>query len=267
MADGGVQMLLFAAALCIGAWTPQIEFPQDAASNEMMVLRWLHFVFGIIWIGLLYFFNLVWTPALKKLDAGLRAKVYPELMSPAMGWFRWSALVTVVVGLRYFSVVLSNDAQAAGDRALLWRWFGWWFLVWFVAYALIYALQLPFKGLFGNGWVRTIGIAAVVVAASWVVLVLNGGPEVSNRHLAISVGGGLGLVMLLNTWGVVWRVQKRLIRWMKASAEQGTPMPAEAERLTHWGFITARVSLWLSFPMLFFMGAASHYPFLSAAGR
>ena len=254
-------------AVCIGGWTPHFAFPEDASSNEMMVLRWMHFVFGIIWIGLLYFFNLVWTPALKKVESGVRAKIYPELMTRAMGWFRWSAVVTVFVGLRYFSVVLMGDAQAAGNRALVGRWFGWWFLVWVVAYALIYALQLPFKGAFGSGWVRGFGIAAVVVAASWIVLAFNGGPEVSNRHLAISVGGGLGLVMLLNTWGVVWRVQKKLIRWMRASAEQGTPMPGEAERLMRWGFITARASFWLSFPMLFFMGAASHYPFLSTVAR
>src|SRR2546429_6965126 len=113
---------------------------------------------------------------------------------------------------------------------------------------------------------RVIGVSVVVIAASWLVLALNGGPNVSNAHLSISVGGGLGLVMLLNTWGVVWRVQKRLIAWTGAAAG-GTPMPAEAERLMHWGFITARVSLWLSFPMLFFMGAASHYPFLSSVAK
>jgi uncharacterized membrane protein len=260
-------MLWIMSALCVGGWAPHFAFPEDPASNEMMLLRLLHFVFGIIWIGLLYFFNLVWTPTLKKLETGERTKIYPELMSRAMGWFRWSALVTVFVGLRYFSVVLMSDAQAAGNRALVGRWFGYWFLVWFVAYALIYVLQLPFQGIVGNGWVRAIAITIVVGGASWVTLALNSGPEVSNRHLAISIGGGLGLVMLLNTWGVVWRVQKRLIRWMRASTQEGTPMPPATERMMRWGFVTARVSLWLSFPMLFFMGAASHYPFLSTVAR
>jgi uncharacterized membrane protein len=112
-----------------------------------------------------------------------------------------------------------------------------------------------------------VGIAIVVVAASWLAMALNGGANVSNAHLAISVGGGLGLVMLLNTWGVVWRVQKKLIKWARASAEQGVPMPPEAERMMRWGFLTARASFWLSFPMLFFMAAASHYPFLSTIAR
>jgi uncharacterized membrane protein len=259
-------MMVSFLAMWIGGWTPHFTFPEDVSSNELIVLRWLHFVFGIIWIGLLYFVNLVWTPTQKRLESGVRVKVYPELMSRAMAWFRWSSVITVLVGLRYFSVVLEGDALAAGDRGLVGRWFGWFFLVWFVAYALIYALQLPFKGFVGNGWVRAIGIAVVVIAASWIVLALNGGPEVSNRHLAISIGGGLGLLMLLNTWGVVWRVQKRLIAGMRA-AEQGTPMPAQAEQMMRWGFITARASFWLSFPMLFFMGAASHYPFLSTVAR
>jgi uncharacterized membrane protein len=98
-------------------------------------------------------------------------------------------------------------------------------------------------------------------------MALNGGANVSSPHLAISVGGGLGLVMLLNTWGVVWRVQKKLIAWARTSAEQGVPMPPEAQRLMRWNFLTARVSFWLSFPMLFFMAAASHYPFLSTVAR
>jgi uncharacterized membrane protein len=248
-------------------WKPHFTFLANAAANELMALRWLHFIFGIIWIGLLYFFNLVLTPSMKALEPGVRVKVYPVLMSRAMAWFRWSALVTVIVGMRYFFSLLISDARNSGNPGLALRWFGWWVLVWVVAYEGIYFLQLPAKGTRDSVWVRTIGISAIVIAASWLVLALNGREHASNGHLAISVGGGLGLVMLINTWGVVWRVQKRLIAWTRAAAEQGTPMPPEAERMMRWGFLTARTSLWLSFPMLFFMGAASHYPFLSTVAR
>jgi uncharacterized membrane protein len=106
-------------------------------------------------------------------------------------------------------------------------------------------------------------IAAVVVAAAWVVLQLNANPQSSNSHLSISVGGGLGLVLLLNVWGVVWRAQKRLIAFHRAYAENGAPIPPEAARLARWAFLASRTGFWLSFPMLFFMGAAEHYPFLS----
>ncbi|HVB85069.1 MAG TPA: hypothetical protein VNK23_00180, partial [Candidatus Dormibacteraeota bacterium] len=81
---------------------PHFSFPQDALTNEEIGLRWVHIVAGIIWIGLLYFFNLVATPTLQQIEAPVRAKLFPALMSRAMWWFRWSALVTVLAGLRYF---------------------------------------------------------------------------------------------------------------------------------------------------------------------
>src|ERR1700686_84829 len=247
-------------------WAPHFDFLRGAA-NELMMLRWLHFIFGIIWIGLLYFFNFVGTPTMKTLEHGVRVRVYPVMMSRAMAWFRWSALITVFVGMRYFFSMLMTDARNSGDSGLALRWFGWWVVVWVVAYEGIYFLQLPAKGIRDSVWVRAIGIGAIVIAASWMVMALNGGEHVSSAHLAISVGGGLGFVMLLNTWGVVWRAQKRLIAWTRAAVEQGTPLPADAERLMRWTFLTARTSLWLSFPMLFFMGASSHYPFLSTVAR
>src|ERR1700730_3495887 len=134
------------AILALPAWRPHFTFLRDGAANELMALRWLHFVFGIIWIGLLYFFNLVGTPAMQTLDAPVRVKIYPVLMSRAMAWFRWSALVTVVVGMRYFFRLLSTDAHNAGDPSLTLRWFGWWVLVWTLAFELIYMLQRPTKG-------------------------------------------------------------------------------------------------------------------------
>ena len=258
---------IFHLVITFPAWRPHFSFLGDAAANELIVLRWLHLIFGIIWIGLLYFFNFVLTPSMRALEPGVRVKVYPVLMSRAMAWFRWSALAAVVVGMRYFFSILITDARNSGNAGLALRWFGWWVLVWVVAYEGIYFFQLPAKGIRDLVWVRAVGIGALVIAASWMVMALNGGQHVSNSHLAISVGGGLGFLMLLNTWGVVWRAQKRLILWTRAAGEQGTPMPPEAERLMRWTFLTARTSMWLSFPMLFFMGVSSHYPFLSSLTR
>jgi uncharacterized membrane protein len=242
---------------------PHFSFPQGAA-NEQIFLRWTHLIAGIIWIGLLYFFNLVGTPAMQSLDPATRMKIYPVLMSRAMSWFRWSALVTVIMGLRYFLILLQADAANAGNPGLTWRWFGYWFLVWMVAYALIFPLQIPRKGPLDNGWFRAVAIAIIVIAASWIVLDLNGSRSSSNAHLSISVGGGLGLIMLMNAWGVVWRVQKKMIAWTRANSEQGTPIPPEAQHLMKWALIASRTAFWISFPMLFFMGAAEHYPFLSS---
>jgi uncharacterized membrane protein len=246
---------------------PHFNFPRGGGITELIMLRWIHLVSGIIWIGLLYFFNLVGFATLGALEPPVRAKVFPQLMSRAMSWFRWSALVTALVGLRYFFIILSADARNSGDPSLALRWLLEWFLLWLVAYVLIYPVQRPTNSALNNPFLRAITIAAIVIVASYASLFLASGSAVSNAHLCIGIGGGLGFLMLLNAWGIVWRVQKRLILWTRASVEHGTPMPAEADRLRRWGFLASRVAFWLSIPMLFFMGAAEHYPFLGISGK
>jgi len=254
------------AVMAIAA-LPQVSFPESPAITEQIALRWLHIVAGIIWIGTLYFNNLAATPALKALEPPVRAKIFPGLISRAMWWFRWSALVTVIAGLRYFWMILAADAHNAGNPSLALKWLGEWFLVWLVTFALIYPFQLPHKGILDSPWLRSIAIAAIAFAASWITLRLNANPQSSNAHLSIAIGGGMGLLMLLNAWGIIWRAQKRLIVWMRAAAEQGTPMPPEAAYLNRWAYLASRAGFWLSFPMLFFMAAAEHYPFLGGVAR
>src|ERR1700730_4120727 len=130
-------MCLWLLASFLG-WEPHFSFLSEAAANELMALRWLHFIFGIIWIGLLYFFNLVGTPSMKALEPGVRVKVYPVLMSRAMAWFRWSALVTVIVGMRYFFSLLITDGRNSGNRGWALLCFGGWLLVGRVASEGIY---------------------------------------------------------------------------------------------------------------------------------
>ena len=238
------------------------RFPVGAIATEQIVLRWTHITSAIVWIGLLYFFNLIATPTMKELEPGVRGKLFPVLMPRAMWWFRWSALVTVLAGLRYFWMMLMVDAANDGNPNLALRWLGEWFAVWLIAYVLIYPLQMPRKGLFDNPWFRAIAIGSVLFLAAVAALELNSNAPVSNNHLAIAAGGGLGLVMLLNTWGVVWRVQKRLIFWTSENIERGTPMPERAAYLARWSFIASRTGFWMSFPLIFFMAAAGHYPFL-----
>ena len=149
---------------------PHISFPSGGTATEEIALRWLHIVFGIIWIGLLYFFNLVGVPLMGSLDPAVRTKIYAPLMSRAMSWFRWSAMVTVLVGLRYFTIILKADAVNAGRPSLLWTWFGEWLGIWLVAYVIIYALQMPWGGAINQRALRGALIAIVVIAASFVAL-------------------------------------------------------------------------------------------------
>jgi uncharacterized membrane protein len=119
----------------------------DALTSPAMipyVLRWAHIMFGIIWLGHLYFFNLVNVPFQGQLDKELKPKVNPALLLRAFWWFRWSAMYTFIIGLILFvwhyiypeNAMRSPDGHMTG-RAM-WIEFGMllgiimWFNVWFV---------------------------------------------------------------------------------------------------------------------------------------
>ncbi len=62
-------------------------------------LRYLHVFAGILWIGLLYYFNFVQIPTMPKVPAELKPGVTKYIAPAALFWFRWAALSTVVTGL------------------------------------------------------------------------------------------------------------------------------------------------------------------------
>jgi uncharacterized membrane protein len=240
------------------AYASEFSIPTDFQTNFLMALRWIHFLAGITWIGLLYFFNLVNVPLMKELDPATKGKVMPTLMLRALFWFRWAAVVTVLAGLAYWGQIVASDAHNAGvsmTTPLL-----SFFVVWTITWGILYALLLPGKGIMDQGWFLAILYAIIVAHSIHLYLHWNSGGWESNRMLSIGVGGGIGWMMLLNVWGVIWRIQKRLIAWTKANAENGTPMPESAKRMARIAFLTSRANAYLSIPLLFFMGAASHYP-------
>ena len=69
------------------------------ASFWQAVFRWLHVFFGILWIGLLYYFNFVQIRVMPAIPAELKPAVSKHIAPEALFWFRWSALGTVVAGL------------------------------------------------------------------------------------------------------------------------------------------------------------------------
>src|SRR5260370_35930754 len=73
------------------------------------VFRWLHVFAGIMWIGLLYFFNFVNGPFAGTLDADSKKKVVPELMPRALFWFRWGAAWTWITGALLLGIVFYTN--------------------------------------------------------------------------------------------------------------------------------------------------------------
>ncbi|WKL56857.1 hypothetical protein Q1W73_14470 [Asticcacaulis sp. ZE23SCel15] len=63
------------------------------------VLRWLHVIFGILWVGLLYYFNFVQMRVMPEIPAEMKPAVTKYIAPEALFWFRYSALFTVIAGL------------------------------------------------------------------------------------------------------------------------------------------------------------------------
>lgn len=154
-----------------------------------MLFRWVHFLAGITWIGLLYFFNLINAAFLKSLDGPTKNVVIPKLMPAALNWFRHGATVTVLAGIALYFYMYSKGGSGA---------------------------------------------------------------------MALGIGGLLGIIMMANVHAIIWPNQKKIIAAVSAAA-QGTPAPAEMAQWGRTALLASRVNFMLSIPMLFFMGAGSHF--------
>lgn len=65
----------------------------------LFFLRWIHFLAGITWIGLLYYFNFVQTPFFAETEPPVRSGAIQKLVPRALWWFRWGAMVTFLAGI------------------------------------------------------------------------------------------------------------------------------------------------------------------------
>src|ERR1035438_9602713 len=174
--------------------SPKIQFP-GGAQTTLIVLRWIHFVAGITWVGLLYFFNLVNVPFLQELDAKSRGIVVPKLMPRALWWFRWSSVVTVLAGIAYWMHIVASDvrnAVAAGEPASADMMFGTFFGLWTLAFVIEMGLLMSPAEVLRKGPVLGLIVGIAVVAAAYIFLSLNEHGWESNRGLAMGIGGGLG---------------------------------------------------------------------------
>ncbi len=151
-----------------------------------MLLRWGHFLAGITWIGILYYFNFIQTEFFKEAEAGAKSDALQKLVPRALWWFRWGAMFTFLTGVGIMSM------RGAG---------------------------MP---------------------------------------LDIYVGALLGTFMFLNVWLIIWPKQKIVIASATQVANGGEAIPEAASSLAVAG-LASRTNTLFSIPMLFFMGASTHY--------
>jgi len=166
------------------------------------LLRWFHFLAGITWIGLLYYFNFVQTPFFgTELGGTARGPMVRGLVPNALWWFRWGAMFTFLTG---WLIVLT-------------KW----------------------------------GHDQTPLTAGYMTRILT--------------GGLLGTLMWANVWFVIWPAQRVVIASAEQVAGGGQALPDAAARGARAG-LASRTNTLLSIPMLFFMGAASHFAFTGTGG-
>jgi len=89
-----------------------------SAGGLLMVLRWIHFMAGVTWIGLLYYFNFVQGPFFNETDASTKSSATQKLVPRALWWFRWAAMVTFITGILYFGA--APQLHQPGTGIIIW---------------------------------------------------------------------------------------------------------------------------------------------------
>ncbi|HEU4430991.1 MAG TPA: urate hydroxylase PuuD [Myxococcota bacterium] len=114
----------------------------DSALTQYIefLFRWIHFLSGIVWIGMLYYFNLVQTPFFgTELGGGVKGVMTRGLVPNAMWWFRWGAMFTFLSGwlivlMKLGHGVLLSDPYMTriltGGLLGTLMWFNVWFIIW-----------------------------------------------------------------------------------------------------------------------------------------
>jgi uncharacterized membrane protein len=240
----------------------ELFHPPNSDALLRIALRWFHFVAGITWIGLLYFFNLVNVPVQKALDPDTKKKVNPDMLGRALWYFRWGAVVTVLAGLTYFAMyILAPDVRNAntlgGGTINVWLILGAWLTYPIVLFVVEFLLIKKVPALTKDGRVFAVVMIVLVAIVTWglvsfftSMLMAGGESYASNKTYSIGIGGAYGIVMMLNVWGIIWPNNKRIL-----AATAGTG-PAAPPELARQAFLASRTNAWLSLPMLLFMGTS-----------
>ena len=144
--------------------------------TDQAFFRAFHILFGITWIGLLYYFNFIQGEYVKIADPDAKADVFKKLAPNALWWFRWAALFTFLTGV----ILLHQISVRIGTEIIL--------------------------------------------------------------------GSTMGILMLLNVWGIIWPNQKIVLGLKEGDASVAGPKAA----------LASRTNTLFSVPMLMFMVYSAH---------
>jgi uncharacterized membrane protein len=205
------------------------------------IFRWLHVFFGILWIGLLYFFNWVNSAFAPTMDAETKKKVVPELMPRALYWFRWGAAFTWITGVLLLLIVYYHQKTAFEGQVAHWD------LSTIVMIALVFAAPFIYDALV-KGPLKdpTTTFVAGALLSFVVLLLFDYWAHFSYRGYAIHLGGMFGTIMAFNVWFRIWPSQRAIIT---ATKNGQAPDPA----LVALAGLRSRHNTYMSVPLVFMM--------------
>ena len=106
----------------------------------LFAMRWLHVTAGVMWIGLLWYFNFVQTPSMPKIPDEQKPAVSKVIAPTALFWFRWGAMATLITGallawmngylLQALSLQKPFIPIGVGAWLAIIMWFNVWFIIW-----------------------------------------------------------------------------------------------------------------------------------------
>ena len=136
-------VLVILLIIWIGAWHGEgVAFDH---AWWAFAFRWLHVLGGIMWIGILYYFNFVQIPNMPNIDEDKRPAITQVIAPAALFWFRWGAMWTIVTGLILAAMngylvdaitlgLSSGTAQHSMIGIGMWlgtiMWANVWFIIW-----------------------------------------------------------------------------------------------------------------------------------------
>jgi uncharacterized membrane protein len=187
------------------------------------LFRWVHVLAGIVWIGMLYFFNFVNAPLAGVLDGETKKKLVPELMPRALFWFRLGAAWTWATGVLLLGIVFYHGGLAFDpDHG------------WSVAAGAMVAVTFlsPFaydtlqKSALGKNPKAFAAVSFVLVAA--VLVLMSRWAGFSYRGFNIHLAALFGTIMAWNVWLRIWPAQQKIVAAVKAGTAPDAALVAMA---------------------------------------
>ncbi len=179
----------------------------DVMDITQSIFRWIHIVAGILWIGLLYFFNFVNSAFAPTMDGETKKKVIPQLMPRALYWFRWGAAWTWATGVLLLLLVFYHGGLLFNDVSQGWK------LPTFVMLAVVFLGVFIYDALMKTLGTKNLKAAVVVgfLLITAAIYLMGEWAGWSYRGYVIHTGTMLGTIMAFNVWFRIWPSQKKII--------------------------------------------------------